>query len=93
MSAYYSEFERKEIKSYLSRWNPKRRKGKIFYYLTNSFLEEEKEIQNKAKNDFMSFVKAVWPEFIEGAHHRVIAKKFNDLANKKINRLLVVVTD
>ena len=40
----------------------------------------EKQIKNKAKNDFMSFVKAVWPEFIEGAHHRVIAKKFNDLA-------------
>ena len=37
----------------------------------------------------MSFVKCVWPEFIEGAHHRVIAQKFNDLANKKINRLIV----
>jgi len=49
----------------------------------------EKEIQNKAKNDFMSFVKAVWPEFIEGAHHRVIAQKFNDLATGKINRLIV----
>ena len=45
----------------------------------------EKEIQNKAKNDFMSFVKAVWPEFIEGAHHRVIAQKFNDLATGKID--------
>jgi predicted phage terminase large subunit-like protein len=41
------------------------------------------------KNDFMSFVKCVWPDFIEGAHHRVIAQKFNDLANKKINRLIV----
>jgi predicted phage terminase large subunit-like protein len=37
----------------------------------------------------MSFVKCVWPDFIEGAHHRVIAQKFNDLANKKINRLIV----
>jgi len=49
----------------------------------------EKKIQRKAKDDFMSFTKAVWPEFIEGAHHRVIAQKFNDLANKKINRLIV----
>jgi len=49
----------------------------------------EKEIQNKAKNDFMSFVKAVWPEFIEGPHHRVIAQKFNDLATGKITRLIV----
>jgi predicted phage terminase large subunit-like protein len=49
----------------------------------------EKKIKNKAKDDFMSFVKTVWPEFIEGPHHRVIAQKFNDLANKKINRLIV----
>ena len=38
----------------------------------------EKQVQVKAKNDFMSFVKCVWPDFIEGAHHRHIAKKFND---------------
>jgi len=49
----------------------------------------EKKIKNHAKNDFMSFVKAVWPEFIEGPHHRVIAKKFNDLATGKITRLIV----
>ena len=45
----------------------------------------KERIQNKAKNDFLSFVKCVWPEFIEGAHHRHIAKKFNDLANGKIS--------
>ena len=43
-------------------------------------MHAEKKIQRKAKNNFMDFVKAVWPEFIEGAHHRVIAQKFNDLA-------------
>ena len=52
-------------------------------------MHAEKKIQRKAKDDFMSFTKAVWPEFIEGAHHRIIAQKFNDLANKKINRLIV----
>ena len=52
-------------------------------------LHTEKKIQNKAREDFMSFVKCVWPEFIEGAHHRIIAKKFNDLATGKINRLIV----
>jgi predicted phage terminase large subunit-like protein len=52
-------------------------------------MHAEKKIQGKAKEDFMSFVKCVWPDFIEGAHHRVIAQKFNDLANKKINRLIV----
>ena len=52
-------------------------------------LYAEKKIQNKAKDDFLSFVKCVWPEFIEGAHHRHVAKKFNDLATGKINRLII----
>ena len=49
-------------------------------------LVAEKKIKSRAKDDFMSFTKAVWPEFIEGPHHRVIAKKFNDLATGKINQ-------
>ena len=52
-------------------------------------MHAERKIQNKAKSDFLSFVKCVWPEFVEGAHHRHIAKKFNDLATGKINRLIV----
>ena len=30
-------------------------------------MHAEKKIQNKAKNDFLSFVKCVWPEFVEGS--------------------------
>ena len=52
-------------------------------------LHAEKKIQNKAKTDFLSFVKCVWPEFIEGSHHRHIAEKFNKLATGEINRLIV----
>ena len=40
-------------------------------------------------NNFLSFVKYVWPEFIEGSHHKIINKKFNDLAEGKIKRLIV----
>ena len=58
-------------------------------FLQLQVLYAEKRIQNKAKDDFLSFVKCVWPEFIEGAHHRHIAKKFNDLSTGKINRLIV----
>ena len=58
-------------------------------FKTLQVMHAEKKIRNKARDDFMSFTKAVWPEFIEGAHHRVIAQKFNDLATKKINRLIV----
>ena len=32
-------------------------------------LHAEKKIQNKAKNDFLSFVKCMWPDFIEGSHY------------------------
>ena len=52
-------------------------------------LHAQKKIQNKAKNDFLSFVKCVWPEFIEGSHHRHIAEKFNKLATGEITRLIV----
>ena len=52
-------------------------------------LHAEKKIQNKAKNDFLSFVKSVWPDFVEGSHHRHIADKFNKLASGEINRLIV----
>ena len=52
-------------------------------------MHAEKQIQNKAKDDFMSFVKCVWPDFIEGSHHRHIAKKFNQLATGEITRLIV----
>ena len=52
-------------------------------------LHAEKKIQNKAKDDFLSFVKCVWPDFVEGSHHRHIADKFNKLATGEINRLII----
>jgi len=58
-------------------------------FLKLQVMYAEKKIQNKAKNDFLSFVKCVWPEFIEGAHHRHVAQKFNDIAEGKIKRLII----
>ena len=58
-------------------------------YRRYQVLHAEKKIQNRAKDDFLSFVKCVWPEFIEGSHHRHIAKKFNKLATGEITRLIV----
>ena len=52
-------------------------------------LHAEKKIQNKAKNDFLSFVKCMWPDFVEGSHHRHIADKFNKLATGEIKRLII----
>ncbi len=58
-------------------------------FLQLQVMHAEKKIQNKAKSDFLSFVKCVWPEFVEGAHHRHIAEKFNKLATGEITRLIV----
>ena len=51
-------------------------------------LDEKKKI-SKVKEDFLSFAKHMWPEFIEGPHHKIIAKKFNEIADGKIKRLIV----
>jgi len=41
------------------------------------------------RNDFLKYVHKIWPEFIVGAHHKMIAKKFEDIANGKIKRLII----
>ena len=47
------------------------------------------ETKNKVNSDFMEFIKYIWPEFISGEHHKIIAQKFNDIASGKIKRLIV----
>ena len=49
----------------------------------------EIDIQNQAQKHFLPFVRSVWPEFLEGSHHKIIAKKFENLADGKIKRLIV----
>jgi len=49
----------------------------------------EKKQKSKVSNDFLSFVKHVWPEFIEGSHHKKIAEKFNRLAKGEVKRLII----
>ena len=51
-------------------------------------LGEEKK-KKLAQKDFLSFVKQIWPEFIQGEHHKIIAEKFNKLASGEIKRLIV----
>ena len=58
-------------------------------FIEAATLATQKRGIEKAQTDFMSFVKRVWPEFIEGSHHKKIAEKFNDLADGKIKRLII----
>lgn len=45
--------------------------------------------RENAEQNFMGFVKAVWPSFINGRHHKVMAKKFEEIASGKIRRLII----
>ena len=58
-------------------------------FLKYAIKLSEKKKQGKVNNDFLSFVKHVWPEFIEGKHHKEIADKFNKLASGEIKRLII----
>ena len=51
-------------------------------------LSRKKTI-NEIQNNFLTFVKHMWPDFIEGSHHKVIAEKFNKLATGEIKRLII----
>ena len=49
------------------------------------FFAELAEYENSVKReraqiDFASFVKEMWPGFIDGRHHKVMAKKFEEIA-------------
>lgn len=46
-------------------------------------------LTEKAKDNFLDFVKFVWPGFIAGRHHKIVAQKFEDIANGKIKRLII----
>ena len=46
-------------------------------------------LTEKAKDNFLDFVKYVWPGFIAGRHHKIVAQKFEDIANGKIKRLII----
>jgi len=47
---------------------------------------EEREV---GQTDFLSFVKSMWPGFIYGRHHALMAQKFEDIANGKARRLII----
>lgn len=54
-------------------------------------LEERDRVAHleTARAKFLPFVKAVWPDFIAGAHHELMAEAFEDVANGKTQRLIL----
>ena len=46
-------------------------------------------LRENGQKSFMTFVKAMWPGFIHGRHHAVMAKKFEQIAEGKLKRLII----
>jgi len=58
-----------------------------FYEAAEIYISSMK--REKAQTNFMAFVQEMWPGFINGAHHKVMAQKFEDIANGKLKRLII----
>ena len=64
-------------------------------------LEEQKEIlalleeyekaerREASRETFMGFTKDVWPAFIEGRHHKIMAEAFERVASGELKRLII----
>tara|TARA_Y100000114_G_scaffold35349_1_gene30907 strand:+ start:1682 stop:3169 length:1488 start_codon:yes stop_codon:yes gene_type:complete len=51
---------------------------------------EQIDKQDGCQKDFLKFVKHMWGDaFIQGKHHKIIAEKFNRIAQGKLKRLIV----
>ena len=45
--------------------------------------------QKECQESFLSFIDYMWPEFICGRHHKIFAKKLEEVASGKCKRLIV----
>jgi predicted phage terminase large subunit-like protein len=50
---------------------------------------EEAKVREAAQMDFLKFVRAMWPAFIEGEHHKIMAKAFEKVAEGELKRLII----
>jgi len=76
---------KKILKKDLNNLPPDTRRELKRYLVQLDRTQKHKEI----RTDFLTFVKHMWPDFIEGYHHKIIAEKFNKLRTGEIKRLIV----
>ena len=48
-----------------------------------------KELQRNGAEGFLTYVKHMWPDFIEGRHHQIFAEKLEKVARGELKRLIV----
>ena len=58
-------------------------------YLQAALLLDQKKKDQSVRDDFLAFVKHMWPEFIEGEHHKIMAEKINRVAKGELKRLII----
>lgn len=46
-------------------------------------------LREQGQKSFLAFVKEMWPGFISGRHHAVMAHKFEQIASGKLKRLII----
>ena len=47
------------------------------------------EVRETLQTSFLDFVKSMWTEFIEGEHHRIMARAFDRIAAGELKRLII----
>ena len=47
------------------------------------------DVAEESRSSFLTFVKKVWPDFIAGSHHKIFARKLEDVSRGKIKRLII----
>jgi len=54
-------------------------------------LEEldKREFRSKTANNFIDYTKTIWPEFISGTHHKIMADAFDRIVGGDLKRLIV----
>lgn len=50
---------------------------------------EELRMRKRRQTHFLDFVRAVWPTFISGRHHKIVAEAFERVANGECKRLII----
>lgn len=58
--------------------------------LLNTLHDYEKSLEReRGQKEFMTYVKGVWPGFIPGRHHGMIAEKFQEIVEGRKKRLII----
>ena len=64
-----------------------REKAELAYLLAEEI--KQREIRSLAREDFLTYVKTMWPSFIEGYHHRKMSQTFNRIAKGELKRVII----